>query len=141
MRLESTSSAFPRTRATYRSDAGAWRLAGAHSRHARLLAFSVGDLANRRSPAAARIITEPRAHIGAPCKAQPSSGGGLGLFPAGQQQAKVQLPAVMLMVDAAEVMGDGEGGSILLESINEAVTAGATALVLKEGESGGASQL
>ena len=80
------------------------------------------------------------------CSAQSSSatGGSLGLFPAGQQQAKVQLPALMLMVDAAEVLSGSRGAadSAVLGIVNEAVSAGATALVLREnGSGGGASQL
>ena len=44
----------------------------------------------------------------------------------------------MLMVDAAEVLSGGD----VLTFVNEAIAAGATALVLREGGSGGgASQL
>ena len=99
------------------------------------ITLSVGDLSNRRCSSARHRIAD---RISAPCRAQPASGGSLGLFPAGQQQAKVQLPAVMLMVDAAEVLSGGD----VLTFVNEAIAAGATALVLREGGSGGgASQL
>lgn len=63
------------------------------------------------------------------------SGGGsgsVGLFPAGKRQARVQLPALMLEVDAADVLQ--RAGAI--DDISAAVAGGATAVVLRQGSEG-----
>ncbi|GMH39991.1 hypothetical protein BSKO_07895 [Bryopsis sp. KO-2023] len=52
---------------------------------------------------------------------------GLGLFPAGQQQAKVKLPALFLKVSASEVLkGD------ILPGLSSGISGGVTAVVLSE---------
>lgn len=63
------------------------------------------------------------------------SGGGVGLFPAGKRQARVQLPALMLAVDAADVL-DPDQRAGALDDISAAVAGGATAVVLRQGGEG-----
>lgn len=55
-----------------------------------------------------------------------------GLFPSGQSQATVTLPALMLQVDADAVLADPG----IETAVREAVSAGATAVLLSEGASG-----
>lgn len=55
------------------------------------------------------------------------------MFPAGQKQARVQLPALMLEVTAKEVLDT----PATCEAIDEAVVGGATAVILSEADSGG----
>ena len=64
-----------------------------------------------------------------------SGGASVGLFPAGKRQARVQLPALMLAVEAADVLdADQRAGAV--EDICAAVAAGATAVVLRQGGEG-----
>ncbi|PRW59965.1 putative transmembrane GTPase FZO- chloroplastic isoform A [Chlorella sorokiniana] len=63
------------------------------------------------------------------------SAGGVGLFPAGKRQARVQLPALMLAVDAADVLDPKQQASAL-DDISAAVAGGATAVVLRQGGEG-----
>lgn len=51
----------------------------------------------------------------------------MGLFPAGQRQATVELPALMLVVDAASVLNNPE----IVEQVNQAAAAGATAIIMQ----------
>ena len=50
-----------------------------------------------------------------------------GLFPAGKRQAKVQIPAVWLAVDSDDVLAADIG-----HTLEDAITAGATAVILRE---------
>lgn len=59
----------------------------------------------------------------------------VGVFPAGQKQARVDLPAIMVQVDAQSVLDSPD----LLDSINAAITAGATAVVLGDSQAGAAA--
>jgi hypothetical protein len=79
-------------------------------------------------PAAPRraSVQTPRA------QAQPAAG--VGIFPAGGKQARVDLPALMVEADAAAFEKNSEA---LLADVNAAVTAGATAVVLGVGSGGG----
>lgn len=70
-----------------------------------------------------------------------SSTQGLGLFPAGQKQASVQLPALMLQLEAKDIRV-GASGTAVLEAVNAAVAAGATAVILADtGSQAGAAVL
>lgn len=62
-----------------------------------------------------------------------TSGAGVSLFPAGKRQARVQLPALMLAIEAADVL-DASGAP--LEAVDAAVAGGATAVVLQQGSEG-----
>ncbi|GAX76843.1 hypothetical protein CEUSTIGMA_g4289.t1 [Chlamydomonas eustigma] len=65
----------------------------------------------------------------------------VGLFPAGQKQITVQLPALMLEVEASSLMiSQGSCSTEVMGSVGEAVSAGVTAVILREG-SGGAAEL
>ncbi len=89
----------------------------------------------RAAPPQARRAPQPRSR--AACRAQPdasSSPPSLSLFPAGQRQARVQLPALMLYVDAPQLLAGPEA----LEGIDAAVAGGATAVVLRDGGAGAA---
>lgn len=66
-----------------------------------------------------------------------SSSSSLGLFPAGKKQAKVVIPALFITVGADEVMES----NAVLEDLAAAVYGGATAVVLYESATGGASEL
>lgn len=68
-----------------------------------------------------------------PCAAQPAASPGL--FPAGKQQARVELPALMLHVEAAAVTKD----DVLSGDINKAISGGANSVVLWEGGAGAAA--
>lgn len=67
------------------------------------------------------------------CQAQADST--LSLFPAGQRQARVRLPAVMLQLDASDVVD----GADVLGRLEAAVAAGATAVVLQDSAAGAAA--
>ncbi len=62
----------------------------------------------------------------------------LGLFPSGQSQATVKLPALMLQLDADSAIRDDVARSAAL---SEAIMAGVTAVILTEGATMGASGL
>lgn len=66
-----------------------------------------------------------------------SSRDSLGLFPSGKSQARVRLPALMIQVEADVVQMDGQ----LVSVISDAVSGGATAVILAEGRMGGANAL
>lgn len=84
----------------------------------------------RPSPLRRRSRAAPRP----PCaQAAP----GVGVFPAGQRQARVELPALMLQLDASQALDSPQ----LLESVDRAIAAGATAVVLAESAAGGAAAL
>lgn len=78
----------------------------------------------------------PRVH-----KATESASSGVGIFPAGGQQAKVRLPALLLRVSASEILS--EDGVEVLEMLSGAIAGGATGVVLGEegipGKNGGAA--
>ncbi|KAI8475898.1 MAG: hypothetical protein J3K34DRAFT_517060 [Monoraphidium minutum] len=59
---------------------------------------------------------------------------GVGIFPAGGRQARVDLPALMVEVDAAAFASDSVAAAA---AVNAAVTAGATAVILGGGGGGG----
>lgn len=96
-----------------------------------------------------------RRHRTASTALQAVSSNGVSLFPAGQKQATVVLPALLLMLEAAEVapesIGDISNGadaqvqgssSFLLELLGQAISAGATAVVLSDTDGrGGAGAL
>jgi hypothetical protein len=72
-----------------------------------------------------------------PCRSstQSSSGGaaasatgGVGMFPAGQKQARMELPALLVTIQASSLLE--AGGEAAAAAVNDAVTAGATAVVL-----------
>mmetsp|Transcript_35342 Transcript_35342/g.89478 ORF Transcript_35342/g.89478 Transcript_35342/m.89478 type:complete len:1026 (-) Transcript_35342:222-3299(-) len=95
--------------------------------------------AHRSGQAVARTFSTP-----IPCKrsvqthATPSSpGGGISLFPAGSKQASVVLPALMLQVDATELLAS----SGMADAISKAIGSGATAVVLTEARGAGGSAL
>lgn len=77
--------------------------------------------------------THNRRSAGHVCRASAQPAAGIGIFPGGQKQARVDLPALMVQVDASSFSADPQQ---LLNDVNAAVTAGATAVVL--GASGGA---
>ncbi|GLC54198.1 hypothetical protein PLESTB_000834000 [Pleodorina starrii] len=64
------------------------------------------------------------------CHAQPASSttaaSGLGLFPSGMQQARVQLPAVALQIEAARVLSD----AAVMEVISQSLQGGCNMVVL-----------
>jgi hypothetical protein len=60
------------------------------------------------------------------------------VFPAGKKQAKVALPACILIVDASEVSQHKER---LTEEVGEAVSAGATGVLLEDSEGTGGTLL
>lgn len=68
------------------------------------------------------------------CRAQPSSAGP-GVFPAGQKQARVVLPALLLELSASELLDSPSAAA----TVDQAVAAGATAVVLSEGSAGAAA--
>lgn len=61
----------------------------------------------------------------------------VGIFPAGQKQARVQLPAVMIEVEAKEVLENKD----VLQMVDTAVSSGATAVILGDVSSVGDSAL
>lgn len=77
-----------------------------------------------------QILPNRRASV---CAAQPAASAGL--FPAGKQQARVELPALMLHVEAANVQKD----DVLTEALSKAVSGGANSVVLWEGGAGAAA--
>lgn len=72
---------------------------------------------------------------GVACAAGGQSGSSISLFPAGAQQASVELPALMLQVAAGDVLGSPE----LLDAVSKAVAAGATGVIVAEGSSAAAA--
>ena len=66
------------------------------------------------------------------------------LFPGKQAQSRVQLPALMLSVTASDIVDaaapHGKGGSVS-EQVSKAVGAGATAVILRDPDSGSAGTL
>lgn len=75
------------------------------------------------------------------CSSQPSpsplAATSLGLFPAGRQQARVQLPAVVIQLEAQQVLADPS----VLESLGEALRGGCNAVVLWDETNAGAAVL
>ncbi|GIL45252.1 hypothetical protein Vafri_2543 [Volvox africanus] len=73
------------------------------------------------------------------CRAQPVSStttaSGLGLFPSGMQQARVQLPAVALQVEASKVLSDANVADI----ISQALQGGCNMVVLWDSNSNAAA--
>ncbi|GFR42465.1 hypothetical protein Agub_g3373, partial [Astrephomene gubernaculifera] len=73
------------------------------------------------------------------CGAQPTSSvaaaSGLGLFPSGAQQTRVQLPAVVLQVEASQVLSD----PAMTVVINQALQGGCNMLVLWDSQSNAAA--
>ena len=57
----------------------------------------------------------------------------VGLFPAGKQQARIQLPAVIISVESCDVATDA-----LLIELESAIQEGATGFLLRDSQSGGA---
>ncbi|KIY96846.1 hypothetical protein MNEG_11118 [Monoraphidium neglectum] len=85
-------------------------------------------------PFAAGSRTQRRVACGS---AQPAAG--VGIFPAGQRQARVDLPALMVEIRADAFASDPRAAAA---GVNAAVTAGATAVVLGAGSGdGGAAAL
>ena len=105
-----------------------------------ILAFRVGaQRVDSSSPRLARrgtaLVTTARQSSQ---EAGSGASGGVGLFPAGKRQARVQLPALMLAVTAADVLDPAQAGGAL-EALSAAVAGGATAVVLAQGADGGGS--
>jgi hypothetical protein len=67
----------------------------------------------------------------------PAAAAGVGIFPAGQRQARMELPALLVFLQAGALL-DAELAPQLLDQINDAVTAGATAVVLDGSDSAAA---
>ncbi|KAG2490542.1 hypothetical protein HYH03_010936 [Edaphochlamys debaryana] len=92
---------------------------------------------SRRPLGLGRKASAPARDAGrAVCAAQPTStaSSGLGLFPS-QQQARVQLPAVVLQVDASQVLADP--GTI--DAIGQALQGGCNMVVLSDSASNAAA--
>ncbi|KAI3436182.1 hypothetical protein D9Q98_002237 [Chlorella vulgaris] len=85
---------------------------------------------------AAVIRARQSADAGGSGSGSGSASGSVGLFPAGKRQARVQLPALMLAVNAADVL-DPDQLAGTLDDVGAAVAAGATAVVLSQGGDGG----
>ena len=119
--------------------------ASAHSRPAPFRAAAVAPRpAGRRSRRHSSIVAgwwpsrqkdSSSGGLGGGAASGSGSAGGVGLFPAGKRQARVQLPALMLAVDAADVL-DPDQRAGALEDISAAVAGGATAVVLRQGGEG-----
>jgi len=89
----------------------------------------------RRAPLGPAASPQPRRATLAAATQPSSAAAGVGIFPAGQKQARVDLPALMVEVDAAAFSAAPQS---LLNDVNAAVTAGATAVVLGAGAAGAA---
>lgn len=119
------------------------RQAGLGVRPASVARPSLGSAPLSCRPLGARTAAAPHrtrpqhAAIVAAAGQQQEAGGGsggsaaVGLFPAGKRQARVQLPALMLLVTAAELM-DPSTGPALAEELSAAVASGVTAVVLQQ---------
>ncbi|KAF8065743.1 hypothetical protein HT031_002803 [Scenedesmus sp. PABB004] len=70
-------------------------------------------------------------------RATPPVAGSVGVFPAGQRAARMELPALLVTVQAGLLL-DTATAAPLLAAVNDAVTAGATAVVLDGSESASA---
>eukprot|EP00882_Tetradesmus_deserticola_P034103 GHRQ01039016.1.p1 GENE.GHRQ01039016.1~~GHRQ01039016.1.p1 ORF type:complete len:151 (+),score=41.35 GHRQ01039016.1:394-846(+) len=64
-----------------------------------------------------------------PCRSSTPAAAGVGVFPAGQKQARMELPALLVFLQAGALL-DAELAPQMLDQVNDAVTAGATAVVL-----------
>lgn len=106
-----------------------------HTVHAAIReSASARPLSQRRR--AAVIRARQSADAGGSGSGSGSASGSVGLFPAGKRQARVQLPALMLAVNAADVL-DPDQLAGTLDDVGAAVAAGATAVVLSQGGDGG----
>jgi hypothetical protein len=91
------------------------------------------------APAPAPRAAPPGGRRGAALAPRAQPAAGVGIFPAGGKQARVDLPALMVEADADAFERNSEA---LLADVNAAVTAGATAVVLGAGPgAGGAAAL
>lgn len=78
-----------------------------------------------------RAIRQPRFH--SPAVTATKSDVSTGIFPAGKQQAKVQLPAVFVVLTSQEALAPE-----LSQLVEKCISAGATALIVRDSSTGGA---
>lgn len=56
------------------------------------------------------------------------------VFPAGKKQAKIALPACILIVEASDL---GKGRDRLIQQVGEAISSGATGVLLEDSQGSG----
>lgn len=71
------------------------------------------------------------------CRSTSAAATGVGVFPAGQKQARMDLPALLVTVQAGPLLEGGQAEQLAAQ-LNDAITAGATAVLLDGGDNAAA---